>query len=114
MNYTRYTRTRAASLSMALTLLLFLLAAPTDLLAQERAQSYTDVQRLGVAALPTPSDAFVVQHQFDVSKTAALTFYTSRAAFEAAFPGLTTEDFDNTLVPPVRHYSLPWPLQQRH
>lgn len=43
-------------------------------------------------------------------QTEALTFWNSRAAFAAAFPGLPTEDFSGTLVAPGAVASCPPPF----
>lgn len=41
---------------------------------------------------------------------AAVTFYTDQATFEGLYPGLTTEDYSNTLVPPNSVQSAFGPL----
>ena len=100
-----------ATRSLLGALLLILLAAPTDLLAQERALSFSDVQRLGASAvMPAPDQAPVVRNLPAASKTAALTFYTSRATFEAAFPALATEDFEGSKIGPLNVCSDLTPL----
>jgi len=44
--------------------------------------------------------------------TEALTFFNDRATFQAAYPGLSLEDFSGTLVPPDSVLSCPPPFNQ--
>ncbi len=71
---------------------------PQGAFAQETARSFEDVQRGLPAVVEAPLQ---MEPAPAVSKTATLTFYTSRPTFEADFPVLTEEDFEGSNFPPV-------------
>ncbi len=79
-----------------LTLVLCVLVAPIfagSALAEDPPSSFTD---LNSASSSLRTDAL----QLNPRMTATLTFYTDRAAFEAAAPGITKETFDSGLAGP--------------
>jgi hypothetical protein len=59
------------------------------------AKKYTDLPKGSRPAAATPATARPPRAQ-----QGSLTFYTSRAVFDAAHPGIPLEDFGNTNVPP--------------
>jgi hypothetical protein len=84
---------------------LLLLVAATLSQGAEKAGKYTNLgpkDRPKAAAQPARPGAH--------APTGSLTFYTDRATFDAAHPGLPLEDYSNTNIPPNSVLNCPGPF----
>jgi hypothetical protein len=82
------------SLSLVLCVLIAAVFAGTTL-AENPPTSFTEMQSASSSLRPEAE-----KRQTNTSQLAALTFYTSRAAFDAIVPGIPTENFESGLVAP--------------
>ncbi len=103
MHYKRYNPIPMAVLLVAA--LLWLL--PHQALAQE---SVVEAARAGLQA--TPHELTLTAPQAPAKANATLTFYSSSAVFDAAFPGLPLEDFEEGNVGPGGVVGCPAPLDE--
>lgn len=76
--------------------------------SMEKPQTFIEFINSG---LPVPGILPAPQHQPEGTR-AGLTFYYVRANFDADFPGLPVEGFENGLMPPGGIASIPHPLDQ--
>ena len=94
MDLVRHTRPiRVVRVRVLLGVSVFVLLAPGHLLAQEARPEAISTAIASEAATPVADQPVTRLNQ-------RITFFTDRAAFEALYPGLTLEDFEDLDVPP--------------